>query len=134
MSTVKTDFEKIYETFVMLFKHEPAWATVAEADLAFIAPAIHSIVTRIDNVTDAEVSKLILLIQKDMVLATKFIQASDSSNNLTDVLDSIGNNLSDLLKLAAVKSSKAFNDISVYVNYIGTEIKAIVSMLPTKTS
>lgn len=130
-SNLATDFEKIENIFVSFFKKEPSWALVAETDLAFIAPVINTIVTlNAGAAVDAQVQEVIADIQKDLVLATKFVQAEDSSSNLTDVLNTLKSNLNGLLTLAGIKSNPEFNKISAYVSGIIAELEAIINVIP----
>ena len=128
---VKTDFEKIEGIFIKFFKNEPKWAAIAEADLAFAAPGINTIVTLLAGpVVDEVVQKVITAIQLDLVLATKFVQAEDSSSNLTSVLDTLITNLQGLLTLSAVKNSAVQASITAEVTKIVTEIEAILKFVP----
>jgi len=130
---LKTDYEKIYNLFVTLFKHEPLWADVAETDLAVIAPIINEIVSKFSGTgaqVDVTVAAVLSSIQKDIVLATKFIQSLDSSKNLSDVLNAILSNLQGLLTLSSVKSSALYNEVTVLVSSIALEIQTILANLP----
>ena len=130
---LKTDFEKIEHLFVTFFKQEPTWAAVAETDLAFVAPVIGTILNLSGAGTasaDAAVVGILASVQKDLVLATKFIQALDNSSNLTDVLNSIIANLQGLLTLSQVKSSTSVNEITSYVTGIIGEIEMILGAMP----
>jgi len=128
---LKTDFDKLYNLFVTFFKKEPAWATVAETDLAYVAGTINTLVTKIYGSTvDVVVSAVITNIQRDLVLATRYIQALDFSQNLTDVLNSLLSNLQGLLTLSGIKSSALVNEITVVVSGIVTEIETILTAKP----
>ena len=128
---LKSDFSKIEHIFTTFFKKAPSWAAVAETDLAFIAPIINSLVVLNGGASvEPDVNAVLVKIQKDLVLATKFVQAEDSSANLTDVLSNISSNLSGLLTIAAVKNSSKITEITAYVNGVIGEINAIIAALP----
>jgi len=130
-SSLKTAFEDIYNLFKKFFKNEPTWAQVATTDIAYVAPIIGTIATLVGGpAADAEVTTIVTAIQNDLVLATKFIQAMDSSSNLVDVLTGIQNNLQSLLQLAAVKNSSEVNTITAYTTGIIGELTAIINALP----
>jgi hypothetical protein len=129
---LKTDFEKISHLFSQFFKSEPNWAAVAETDLAFAAPVVNTLVTLLAGPqADVAVASILSSVQKDMVLATKFIQALDNSQNLTDVLNSIVTNLQGLLTLSDVKNHTSSTQITGYVNGFIAEIEAIMAAMPT---
>jgi hypothetical protein len=130
-SDLKSDFKKIENLFVLFFKKVPSFLQVAETDLAFVAPVINTIVTLLEGPTvDAEVAQVIATVQNDLVLATKFVQAADTSANLSDVLNSIIANLQGLLTLAGVKNSTSVSQVTAYVTGIVGEIQAILAALP----
>ena len=129
---LKTDYEKIAHLFSTFFKKEPTWAAVAETDLAFLAPAINTIVSMTEGAqADAAVMMVLVSIKKDVVLATKFIQAYDNSQNLTDVLNSLISNLQGFVTLPAIASHPQFSDISAYVNGVLGEVQMIQGSMPT---
>ena len=129
---LKTDFDKIYDLFVTLFKHEPSWVAVAETDLSFAAPSINKLITLVSLNTNVDpvIANTIAAIQADLILAIKFIQNLDVSKNLTDVLNSLISNLQGLLTLGGVKSNSAINEITAIVNSLVTEIKTILNSVP----
>jgi hypothetical protein len=130
---LKTEFEKISHLFVTFFKNEPAWAAVAETDLAFIAPKITSLLTLTTSVGEAAmVANILASVQKDLVLATKFIQAEDNSQNLTDVLNAIVANLQGLLTLGGIKGSQIVNEITSITSEVISEIEIIIEKMPIK--
>ena len=129
---LKTDFEKITHLFSTFFKKEPQWAIVAETDLAFAAPVINTIVSMTkDAHTDPSVLIVLSSIKKELVLATKFIQAGDNSANLVDVLNSMVVNLQGFLTLPPIQSHPEFSVISAYVNGVLGEIQMIQGSMPT---
>lgn len=128
--SLDSEWDKIREIFVKFFKNEPTWASIAETDLALIAPIINKLVTTFAGpAVDAEVSLVLTAIQNDLVLATKFIQAMDNSSNLTDVLNSLLTNLSGLLTLSAIKNSSFVAEITSDVTLVINEIQVILKNL-----
>lgn len=133
--TVETDFTDIENIFKKFFKNEPTWAQVALVDISYAAPILNTVITVIGGAQlAAEVSTIISVIQNDIVLATKFIKAEDSSKNLTDVLNNIVANLGNLLSLGSIKNHAEIATITAYVNGIVGEIEAILGNLPKVVS
>jgi len=129
---LKTDYEKITHLFSTFFKKEPQWAVVAETDLAFAAPVINTIISMTKEAqSDPSVALVLSSIKKDLVLATKFIQAYDNSVNLIDVLNSLVVNLQGFLTLPTIQGHVQFSDISAYVNGVLGEIQMIQGSMPT---
>ena len=128
LNKAETDFQDIENLFKKLFKNEPSWAQVASADIAYVAPIIETILALFgQGAIDATVTATVAVIQTDLVLATKFIQALDSSKNLTDVLEALKANFLGLLQLAAIKNSDKVSTITAYVNGVVAEIEAIIA-------
>jgi hypothetical protein len=131
ITNVENHFEDITNIFIKFFKQVPIWTTTASTTLAFIAPVLETIVAIDGSVAlDNKVVNVIKLIQSDLVLAAKFVNAVDSSKNLVDVLESIKTNVGDLLTIAAVKNSAHFAQYENYAKAIIGEIEAIISVLP----
>jgi hypothetical protein len=128
--TLKTEFEKIENLFKKFFKSEPKWADIAITDLAFLASVINAIDSAIsDAQTDA--SAVLSSAKKDLVLAIKFIQAGDTTQNVMDILTSLISNLQGLLTLSSVINNSKIADITSYVTGAVNEIQAILNALKT---
>ncbi|VVC05046.1 Uncharacterised protein [uncultured archaeon] len=130
---LKTDFEKIEHLFVTFFKKEPTWAAVAETDLAYIAPSIKDIVSLLGPSIEADASSIIESAEKDLVLATKFIQTLGADTaDILGTLNSLESNLEGLISLSSVKGNSKINEITALVSSIRSEISIILSKIEQK--
>jgi hypothetical protein len=131
LSKAKTDFADAKALFVKLFNAEPAWSTVALADINYAAPVLDTVAELAGGpVVEAEVVAAIAVIKVDLVAATKFIQDANASPSLVGLLQAISTNLAGLLSLASIKNSAKLSTITAYVNGFIAEIEAILGALP----
>ena len=128
-TTHLTDIEATFQKF---FHTVPSWTQTASVDIAFVAPILETILAVDGKVAlDAQVTKTVTTIQTDLVLAAKFVNAANASQNLVDVLDSIKTNAGDLLTIAAIKDSAHAATITSYISGLIAEIDAILSLIST---
>ena len=131
ISKAKTDFEDIEGLFKRVLKAEPSWAAIAEADIAYAAPSLTIIVGLAGGpAASTEFAAAIALVQKDIVLVTKFIQDVEASGSVAGALSDLKIDLAALLQVGAVKNSSKVQMITAYVNAFIGEIDAILLKVP----